>query len=638
MTQSIPASQIVSVTPGVITAGGTGLTLSGLLLSSSTRVPIGQVLSFANAAAVLAYFGSAAVEYAYAAVYFAGFDNSNIKPAALLIAQYNPAPVAPYLRGGSGVTLAQAQSIVSGTISVTVNGVVKTSSALNLSASTSLSNAASLVTTALGASDVAVTGSIAVGAAVVTGAIAGTVLTVTAVTSGVVVPGIILSGTGVTASTAVVTQLTGTPGGIGTYTVSISQTAASTSITGAAGGGLLTVTAAATPGLTVGMVITGGTTAAGTTITSIVTGTGGIGTYGVSISQTVVSGAITGGALVVSYDSIAGSFVVTGGTPGATGTIGYVSGTPAATLKLTAATGAVLSQGAAPATPAAYMTAITGQTQNWATFTTTFEPVTADCLSFALWTSQQNNRWTYVCWDTDVTPTLGNDTSSIGYQIKQAAYSGTIPVWMATDTYKAPFIMGAIASIDFTQTNGRATLAFKGQAGLTTDVSDITTATNLIASGYNFYGAYATAAQNFNFFYPGSISGPFLWVDSYIDQIYLNNSLQLALMSLLTSVRSIPYNNAGYSLIRQAVQDPINAALNAGVIRTGVTLSAAQAAAVNNAAGLAIDGTLTSRGWYFQVLAASPIVRAARQSPPCTLWYTDGQSIQQINLASLDIQ
>lgn len=65
----------------------------------------------------------------------------------------------------------------------------------------------------------------------VTGSIASTTLTVTAVTTGVLAVGNPISGSGVTAGTRIVAQLTGTPGGIGTYTVNISQTVASTAIT-----------------------------------------------------------------------------------------------------------------------------------------------------------------------------------------------------------------------------------------------------------------------------------------------------------------------------------------------------------------------------------------------------------------------
>jgi hypothetical protein len=66
-------------------------------------------------------------------------------------------------------------------------------------------------------------------AAVVTGSITTTTLDVTAVTSGTLDIGQTISGTGVTAGTKIVAFGTGS-GGIGTYTVDISQTVASTTI------------------------------------------------------------------------------------------------------------------------------------------------------------------------------------------------------------------------------------------------------------------------------------------------------------------------------------------------------------------------------------------------------------------------
>lgn len=66
--------------------------------------------------------------------------------------------------------------------------------------------------------------------AVVTGTITTTVLTVTAVTSGTLQVGSVISGTGVTAGTTITALGTGS-GGVGTYTVSVSQTAAGPTIT-----------------------------------------------------------------------------------------------------------------------------------------------------------------------------------------------------------------------------------------------------------------------------------------------------------------------------------------------------------------------------------------------------------------------
>jgi hypothetical protein len=68
--------------------------------------------------------------------------------------------------------------------------------------------------------------------AVFTASIAGTTMTVTAVASGPIYPGMVITGTGVTAGTYIVSQTTGTDGSTGTYVVSASQTVASTTITG----------------------------------------------------------------------------------------------------------------------------------------------------------------------------------------------------------------------------------------------------------------------------------------------------------------------------------------------------------------------------------------------------------------------
>jgi hypothetical protein len=106
-------------------------------------------------------------------------------------------------------------------------------------------------------------------------------------------------------------------------------------------------------------------------------------------------------------------------------------------------------------------------------------------------------------------------------------------------------------------------------------------------------------------------------------------------MNLLTQSESVPYNAEGRALITAACMDSINQGLSFGIIRTGVTLSALQAAIVNDQAGVDISSTLSTRGWYLQVLDATAAVRTARTSPPINFWYMDGGSVQRINLASI---
>ncbi|KAG0770936.1 hypothetical protein G6F22_016944 [Rhizopus arrhizus] len=158
------------------------------------------------------------------------------------------------------------------------------------------------------------------------------------------------------------------------------------------------------------------------------------------------------------------------------------------------------------------MTAIIGVTQNWASFMTMWEPVTADKVAFSAWTNSRGNRFAYVGWDTDVQATTQGSTTSWSAVVAANEYSGSIPVYK--DILHAAFILGAIASIDFERTNGRITLAFKSQSGLQFTVTDATTAQTLIDNGYNFYGDYATANDQFRFLYPGQISGDWKWIDT----------------------------------------------------------------------------------------------------------------------------
>ena len=146
-----------------------------------------------------------------------------------------------------------------------------------------------------------------------------------------------------------------------------------------------------------------------------------------------------------------------------------------------------------------------------------------------------------------------------------------------------------------------------------------------------------TKNHNFNFMYPGSVSGEWVWLDSFLDQIWLNANLQLSMITLLTSVGSLPYNSQGYATIEAACMDPISSAVNFGAIRTGVSLSSAQVAEMQNALGFDVSATIEAKGYYLQIQPATAAIRIARASPSMTLFYTDGGSIQQLTLASIAV-
>lgn len=670
---TIPANQIVNVIPGVISAGGSGFSIVGLLLKNGSRVPLGTVASFSTAAAVQTYFGAGTKAVAFANQYFLGFNNATQVPGSLLMAECPQTAAAAYIRGGSvaALTLTQLQAI-SGSLNIVVDGYPRNGT-VNLSAATSPSNAATIIQTALNSADpteAVVTG--ALGSSF-NGYIVGYTLTANSPVTGLLSVGDAIGGVGVLAGTVIVSYLGGS-GGAGTYTLNNSQTIGSSGspVALTTSSNVLNVSGVASGTVQVGQSITGaGVTE--TIITALGTGTGGIGTYIIAGNpQNVPAESMNavGTPVVVTYDSVSGGFDITSGYAGPGSSCAFATGSISATLMLTLATGAVLSQGSAAVTAAtfpAYMANLLKVNSSWTTFTTDFDPDDPSApgqggntykQAIAAWkNTAQLNRYNYVCWDLDPTPAASVPAAaSLGQLLPASGDTGTCLLngdtsvaggWNATTALQlAAFVMGSAASINFSQQNGRITFAAKSAPNIVGTVVDVTTADNLAGNpqvagsngnNYNFYGAYAQASSSFIWFQRGTVTGAFLWEDSYINQVWLNNTLQNALLNLEGSALSIPYSSAGNSLISQAMQPTISQGLAFGAYAPG-TISASEAAAVNTQAGANVAPTLQAQGYFLQIGVASSVVRAARTSPPIMFWYLDRGSVQAITVNSTAVQ
>lgn len=491
---AIPISADVAVVPQVLSAGGSSLAFNGHFLTNNPAMQRGTTLAFPNPTAAIAYFGPLSTETQVAAVYFQGFNNSDVKPASLLFSAYATAPTVAFIRGGniSGQTLAQIQAI-NGTLSLPINGATA-SGTVNLSGATSFSGAAQIIGTALG--------------------------------------------------------------------------------------------------------------------------------------------------VVATYDSTSGAFGIFSTNAGSTSTIDYATGTAAAPLLLTQATGATTSQGSDADSPAAAMDAIVARSTNWASFTTTFEPALSDKLAFAAWNSAQGKRYRYVMWDTDINTATAGSTESAAYQATQVfRYDGVVPVYAPVNgVLVGAFGLGYPASLDFSRTNGRTTFKFRSLDGLPPDVTDATVMANVIANGANAMGQLATANQLFTYMRNGTVGGQFAYDDSYVNAVWLDAALQLALVNLLVQAKSVPYAAPGYGQIEASLLDPVQAALNFGAIRVGVALSNAEASALLTSSGKDIANTITNQGFYILVQDPGALVRGVRGSPVCALYYADGGSIQMLQLTSTEIQ
>ena len=142
MLASIPASEIVTVLPSVLGAGGTAMALNAVIISDDVKFVAKE---YSNADAVGNDYGTTSDKYKFAQIYFNGFTGSTVKPSALFISKYSAVASAAKLTGASlrSMSLDQLKAIT-GAISVTVDGVLTTGT-VDLSAATSFSHAATLI-------------------------------------------------------------------------------------------------------------------------------------------------------------------------------------------------------------------------------------------------------------------------------------------------------------------------------------------------------------------------------------------------------------------------------------------------------------------------------------------------------------
>ncbi|MGV4877950.1 DUF3383 family protein [Acetobacter indonesiensis] len=300
-----------------------------------------------------------------------------------------------------------------------------------------------------------------------------------------------------------------------------------------------------------------------------------------------------------------------------------------------------------PATPTdaeygTYLTTAAAAATDWAPFLFAQEPSATAKTQIAAWMAANSNRYWGIVPDADATVLTPNAGTSFGATVKAQSTPGLTCLCNndGSGLLAGALCLGWAASLNPQRSGGRTTLMFRNNGGVTPTSLTTSQAEAVLANGYSFYGSYKTADSTFSFLNNGAVSGPFKWADSYINQIWMNASFQSDLLTLFSSVGQIPYTAQGDSLIATAVQGTIDTALAFGAIQPNVTLSASEAQAVNAQAGRSIDGVLSTRGWYLLpgASAASAATRASRGAVQGRFFYTDGESVQSITLASVEVQ
>lgn len=335
------------------------------------------------------------------------------------------------------------------------------------------------------------------------------------------------------------------------------------------------------------------------------------------------------------YQSTTKSFVISSGTSGDGSSLSFATGEVATKLKLTQQTGAVLSNHTTKDTPTTATKNALKFSKNFVNFTYSRGVFDQDTLKeMALWVTKSLGRFKLTTWGLD--PIALTQTGASFGEWAVANTSGVVPIYGELD--KAAFFSGVSASINYAETNGRTTTMFRSQDGLIPEVDDESDAETLKKNGYSFYGAWATANNDFVMAGNGAITGDFEWIDNFDFQVFLTSQFQLAAMTMFQEQKQITYNADGVAIQRAYLQDPVDQGINFGGIRAGVELSNSQKFKVNQEAGFDAASQLFTKGWALSVTVPNSQVRAERESFIIKFFYTDGSSMQRLEMTSTNVQ
>lgn len=339
----------------------------------------------------------------------------------------------------------------------------------------------------------------------------------------------------------------------------------------------------------------------------------------------------------VEWLPLANRFIIRSATTGASSSVSYATAGPLANaLLLTQDAAALVSPGAVATSMTDTMNNVVNVNQNWVLFSSVVELTDAQKTLLCAWASASKNRFGYVLHDTTNLGTIANNQNCFVQKVVVAnGYENIFPVY---GSYQyAAAVLAFSASINFARTNGRISFKFRGFSGLSPNVSDLATANALESNGYNYYGSYGQNKTMKQYTSDGAITGKFVWLDTFVNQVWINANLVSAFANLFTSDQSYSFNSAGYAAVSAAVIDVAEQALNFGAIQRGVVLDQAQIRIVNNTVGKDISATLYSQGWFLYIPTQTGAARLARDLKGVIFYYVDGGLIQSINMSSTAI-
>lgn len=350
-----------------------------------------------------------------------------------------------------------------------------------------------------------------------------------------------------------------------------------------------------------------------------------------SIVQTALQAQIA--TATVEYSSITQSFTVSNGDDSGTSTVNYCPvGALATAMKLTQATGAVLSQGEVALTFDENMVFVLNVTRNWVGLSTIYDAATTspytEALNICAWVTLKQNRYVYVMWTQESNLLVIGNTSNIMTEINANSYSSVVPLY-GTQAH-AGFWLGIGGSINYARIKGALSFAYKTQAGLVASITTDEEYQALTEKNVNYYGQFSSASQRYNLTEEGSITGIYRFVDNVYNQNWLAVTLQESTASFLASSEKVSYNKDGREQLKTIATEVCQAGVSNAVIEAGNTFDQQQTNIMIQQAGFDITPNLTNVGYFIQVPPVTPAVRAARGAQPINIWYSNGGVVLRV--------
>lgn len=339
----------------------------------------------------------------------------------------------------------------------------------------------------------------------------------------------------------------------------------------------------------------------------------------------------------VTYASTRNAFIITSAKSGEESSVAYATGSLASPLGLTQANGAIISESVTGQTLTILLNTLKEEDVRMCSVMCTWTTSDDENLELAKWATTTQYEVAAIVNDVNQNATTAGTGASFAEKCVAQNLSNVIPVY--NNLNLCAMISGWAPSWDVTATNGIANLAFRSSSLLVPNVTSKKISDALDKNGYNYYGTYASATQQFMFVTNGKITGQYKWADQFFAQIYMGRRLQNDLLTVLTTTKRIPYNNDGKGILNAVFTSCIADFLTFGSIQAGITVDASEKIQLAQL-GLS-DSNITSllaNGSFVSIDITNSFARSDRLSPKIYFIYTSGGSIQQITVNAIEVQ